>query len=181
MRKVISGCCVFLMFFVLVSASWTQQKELKQQRHEKMRQHLIQRVQEEVGERVRPERIEKYVEMEMARIEKKEALHEARMKERREAYVSTQKRVLAKGVVASVAAVDVQDSLALVALYHSTNGDSWTNNTNWLVGPVNTWYGVVVERDTVVAIKLGDNGLNGPIPAALGGVTYLRELELFDN
>ncbi len=25
-----------------------------------------------------------------------------------------------------------QDSLALVALYDSTNGASWTNNTNWL-------------------------------------------------
>ncbi|MBK8566692.1 MAG: hypothetical protein IPN76_26025 [Saprospiraceae bacterium] len=29
--------------------------------------------------------------------------------------------------------VPIADSLALVALYDSTNGAGWTNNTNWLV------------------------------------------------
>ena len=36
------------------------------------------------------------------------------------------------------------DSLALVALYNSTNGSSWTDNNNWLTGPVYTWTRVEV-------------------------------------
>ena len=34
-----------------------------------------------------------------------------------------------------------QDSLALVAFYNATNGAMWTNNTNWLTGPLSTWFG----------------------------------------
>ena len=29
---------------------------------------------------------------------------------------------------------DNPDRAVLVALYHATNGDNWTNNTNWLTG-----------------------------------------------
>ena len=38
----------------------------------------------------------------------------------------------------------VSDSLALVALYNATNGDTWVDKTNWLVEsePINTWFGV---------------------------------------
>jgi len=40
------------------------------------------------------------------------------------------------------AQVNVQDSLALVDLYNSTNGPNWSNHTNWLTkAPVSTWYG----------------------------------------
>ena len=45
------------------------------------------------------------------------------------------------------AQVTTQDSLALVALYNSTGGPNWTNNTNWLNGPVSTWPGVTVPVD----------------------------------
>jgi len=31
------------------------------------------------------------------------------------------------------------DSLALVALYNSTDGPNWTDNTNWLTAPVSQW------------------------------------------
>jgi len=42
------------------------------------------------------------------------------------------------------AQVPAQDSLALVALYDSTNGANWTNNTNWLLAePVDNWYGAL--------------------------------------
>lgn len=39
------------------------------------------------------------------------------------------------------------DSLALVALYNSTNGVNWTINTNWKVQgrAINTWYGVRLD------------------------------------
>ncbi|MBX2922196.1 MAG: hypothetical protein KF746_08395 [Chitinophagaceae bacterium] len=40
------------------------------------------------------------------------------------------------------AQVNVQDSLALVDLYNSTDGPDWVQNANWLAGPVSTWHGV---------------------------------------
>lgn len=48
---------------------------------------------------------------------------------------------------ASTVAVDKNDSLALVALYNSTNGPNWRNEFNWLEGPVNTWKGVELCED----------------------------------
>ncbi|MEN8194176.1 MAG: hypothetical protein ABFS12_15235, partial [Bacteroidota bacterium] len=45
-----------------------------------------------------------------------------------------------------------QDSLALVALYDSTGGNNWTNNENWLTGPVSTWYGIKVLENRVDVI-----------------------------
>jgi len=38
-----------------------------------------------------------------------------------------------------------QDSLALVAFYNSTNGESWYRNMNWLSGPISEWYGITVN------------------------------------
>ena len=56
-----------------------------------------------------------------------------------------------------------QDSLALVDLYNSTNGPSWTHNTNWLTGPVSTWQGVTVTGNRVTALSLPRNNLNGSV------------------
>jgi hypothetical protein len=40
----------------------------------------------------------------------------------------------------TTAQVNVQDSLALVALYNSTDGPHWKNHTNWLTAqPVKNW------------------------------------------
>ena len=64
-------------------------------------------------------------------------------------------------------AVNVQDSLALVALYNSTDGDNWNNNTNWLSGPVDSWNGIIVHDSWVSYIDLGNNNLNGTIPPEL--------------
>ncbi|MEN8194565.1 MAG: hypothetical protein ABFS12_17225, partial [Bacteroidota bacterium] len=52
----------------------------------------------------------------------------------------------------SQAQVLEQDSLALVALYDSTDGNNWTNNENWLTGPVSTWYGIKVLENRVDVI-----------------------------
>ncbi|MBN2029586.1 T9SS type A sorting domain-containing protein [bacterium] len=74
-----------------------------------------------------------------------------------------------------------QDSLALVALYNSTNGDSWTNNTNWLTGPVSTWHGVTIEEDRVYRIDLHGNNLVGTLPGEIGNLDNLYYLELSTN
>jgi PKD repeat protein len=70
----------------------------------------------------------------------------------------------------------LQDSLILADLYNSTNGDYWTDNTNWLTGPVSTWYGVQVDLGRVTELEMYDNNLEGPIPPEIWTLTKLRSL-----
>ena len=79
------------------------------------------------------------------------------------------------------AQVNATDSLALVALYNSTNGPGWTNKTNWLTGPVSTWFGVTVGNGRVNNISLQNNNLNGILPSALGSLSALHDLQLSQN
>jgi len=75
-----------------------------------------------------------------------------------------------------------QDSLALVALYDSTNGDSWTNKTNWLSDqPVGNWYGITISENRISQIKLNLNNLVGTIPPAMADLTALTILNLERN
>lgn len=73
------------------------------------------------------------------------------------------------------------DSLALVALYNATQGDSWTNNSNWLTGPLNQWYGITVNDGAVKSISLSNNNLNGSIPPEIGNLFRLENLSLSNN
>ncbi len=77
--------------------------------------------------------------------------------------------------------VSESDSLALVALYNSTNGDEWTRNDNWLEEPVSSWYGVTVVNGRVNKIHLGNNNLEGNIPNQIGDLTGLTDLNLWRN
>jgi Leucine-rich repeat (LRR) protein len=80
---------------------------------------------------------------------------------------------------------NVNDSLSLVALYTSTGGPHWTNNSNWLtLQPVSTWYGIVLSNNTngqVIQIDLNANNLTGLIPPEIGNLADLRDLELQSN
>ncbi len=83
---------------------------------------------------------------------------------------------------AKAQAVDTQDSLALVDLYNSTNGDGWYNNAGWLTQyPVNTWQGVTVQGSRVTKIVFYSNQLKGSLPSTLGNLTALTDLELVDG
>ena len=73
-----------------------------------------------------------------------------------------------------------RDSLALIALYNSTGGGSWTNNWT-LTDPINTWYGVVASNGCVSAIRLNNNNLVGSLPAEIGDLINLEYLHLFNN
>ena len=76
------------------------------------------------------------------------------------------------------------DRDALIAFYHATDGPNWTNNTNWLSDePLGEWYGVDTDTDgKVTTLQLGDNNLVGTIPAELGELTELRQLNVrFNN
>lgn len=76
---------------------------------------------------------------------------------------------------------------ALVALYQSTNGANWANNSDWLSNPdLNEWYGVGVlelspSEKVVDEIVLYCNQLSGSIPAELGQLKNLELLGLNDN
>ena len=62
-------------------------------------------------------------------------------------------------VMGARAQVAEDDSLALVALYQATDGATWANNTNWLIGPVSQWAGVEVTANRVTSLALSDNQL----------------------
>jgi len=71
---------------------------------------------------------------------------------------------------------------ALVALYNSTGGPSWTHNTNWLatVEPCG-WYAVGCSAGSVGTIGLPENNLVGTIPSQLGNLNGLWFLRLDAN
>ena len=74
--------------------------------------------------------------------------------------------------------VNVQDSLALVDFYDSTNGPGWANG-GWKQGPISNWYGVAVTDGRVTALTLLENNLIGPIPASFGNLTELKSISFF--
>ena len=76
------------------------------------------------------------------------------------------------------------DQAALEALYDATDGDNWTDGTNWKsAAALSSWYGVTVDGVTgrVTALDLADNGLDGTLPAALGDLDALARLDLGAN
>ena len=75
------------------------------------------------------------------------------------------------------------DKAALEALYDTTNGDSWTTNTNWKSNkPLNQWYGISTNSQGQVSkIVLLSNQLTGTIPSEINGLTELTELQLSGN
>ena len=75
------------------------------------------------------------------------------------------------------------DRAALVALYDATNGANWNNNERWLSNsPLAHWHGVVTDGNgRVTALYLGNNQLNGVMPAELGDLYKLQTLNIHDN
>ena len=75
------------------------------------------------------------------------------------------------------------DRRVLEALYDATGGPGWTDNTNWKTSvPLGDWHGVATDDDgRVRRLRLGRNGLTGPIPGALGDLAHLEELRLQEN
>lgn len=71
---------------------------------------------------------------------------------------------------------------ALVAVYSSTNGASWTNATGWLdTSAPCAWYGVTCDAGGVSVLRLAGNGLTGSIPGDLGNLSNLTVLDLGAN
>ena len=70
------------------------------------------------------------------------------------------------------------DRAVLEALYDATAGPDWIDNTNWkTAAPLGEWFGVTTATaGRVTRLELPGNGLAGPIPAALGELALLRNL-----
>ena len=92
----------------------------------------------------------------------------------------------------ALAAIPAIERQALIALYNSTDGDNWTNNSGWKTPPLDTdgfafpgtennWCGVTVSGDRVTELDLAYNQLTGGIPAELGNLTNLQSLDLYGN
>ncbi len=75
------------------------------------------------------------------------------------------------------------DSLALVALYNSTDGANWTNSTGWLHpdSTLSTWYGITISGDRVTGLEMSSNNLSGTLPTEIGNLTSLLHLTLSSN
>jgi len=74
-----------------------------------------------------------------------------------------------------------EDSLALLALYNSTGGESW--KTTWDLGkPVCTWHGITLsDKGNVKSINLNNNGLRGKIPDDLSKMYEVGSFSLEGN
>ncbi|MFK8012443.1 MAG: leucine-rich repeat domain-containing protein [Marinicellaceae bacterium] len=79
---------------------------------------------------------------------------------------------------------------ALITLYNATNGDNWTEKSNWLQGDPcdNSWYGITCEENSIIGIDLGSqpgsfigNNLVGEIPIEIQNLINLETLLLNDN
>ncbi len=109
----------------------------------------------------------------------------------RTAPTRTQRRThvtwLAVAAFSATFATDVtaqsSDRAALEALYDATGGQDWIDSTNWKTSaPLGAWHGVTTDAaGRVTRLDLSDNGLMGPLPAALGRLQHLEELYLSYN
>ncbi|WP_421869440.1 leucine-rich repeat domain-containing protein [Marinoscillum sp.] len=78
--------------------------------------------------------------------------------------------------------VNATDSLALVALYDSTNGDGWLRNEGWREGSPLEWEGTFfTPNGRLISVVLNDNNLTGVIPPAIATLDTLQILDLSNN
>ena len=79
------------------------------------------------------------------------------------------------------------DYPALEALFNATNGDNWSNNTNWLdvTKPFDTWHGILTSNvngaNRIRHINLELNNLEGEIPNEINSLSALNTINLSDN
>ena len=75
------------------------------------------------------------------------------------------------------------DRAVLMALYNATDGNNWTNSTNWGTDEaLDHWHGVRTDdAGRVVRLDLHVNNLTGSIPPELDTLINLERLRLYEN
>lgn len=95
-------------------------------------------------------------------------------------------------IVQAKAQCNLNDFLALKALYQSTEGDSWNNRAFWDMVSQNETpmpdcdlsflHGIALDMEgRVNSVGLFNNNLKGELPEAIGNLTQLTSLSLTDN
>lgn len=83
------------------------------------------------------------------------------------------------------AVVPASERAALIDIYNNTAGAGWTNSTGWMgaSGTECSWHGVTcnASQTNVTGIVLYNNNLSGQIPASIGNLTALENLNIFMN
>lgn len=81
------------------------------------------------------------------------------------------------------ATTNPNDKEAMVALYTSTNGEYWYNNTNWMKGDPcdNQWHGLYCINGRVLQINIVFNNMSGPLPAKLAQADRLQVVRFYSN
>lgn len=83
---------------------------------------------------------------------------------------------------APVNQIPFAECTALVALYNSTGGPDWADNSGWLATNTPcTWLGIDCAGGHVSHIHLLYNQLTGTLPSELGNLSHLRVLALWAN
>ena len=77
----------------------------------------------------------------------------------------------------------LSDRDILHVLYEATNGSGWEQSDGWLSDtPLGNWYGIETDANgRVASIDMSRNGLEGSMPAELGGLAELVSLSLNRN
>jgi len=75
------------------------------------------------------------------------------------------------------------DSLALVTIYQSLNGQNLPQSKQWdFTKPMDTWYGVGLnENGCVQQLHIYEENLSGQIPAAIGDLKEIVSINLSEN
>ena len=78
---------------------------------------------------------------------------------------------------------DGSDRAILMVFYRATGGGSaWTGNNWGSDQSIGTWQGVTTNAEgRVTRLVLNNRGLSGSIPAELGQLTNLEQLNLYEN
>ena len=82
-----------------------------------------------------------------------------------------------------ITVVESPDRAELVALYEATDGPNWVERLNWSTDvPLDKWFGVKTNSTGLVTeLALPANNLRGDIPAELGNLSSLEELDFWGN
>lgn len=76
----------------------------------------------------------------------------------------------------------LSDSLALVKLFHATDGKHWKRSDNWLQGPLATWFGVTLQASgRILELHLPNNQLKGELPDEIVTLDSVRSIVLANN
>ncbi len=100
----------------------------------------------------------------------------------------------AEPITRAAVTIPAAERAALIALYNSTLGESWTNRTGWKTEPLDadgfampgtegSWYGVTVGNGgaSVTGLNFYNNNLQGELPPEIANLQALKSIRTIAN